>query len=229
MKEDGSRLSISISVEGDAFSIVDVFTSESIIYKKGNFVVKTLDCSKVVTQLQNLQEALLSFKPALTFGLKPFGNDDTISIRTNEHFDWTINYKSSVARIKNNMVKHSTLFDSNYVLKYLNKVYSVLLTANTVLDPKRNIIRKISDIGAVIWKYEGHSILTYEQYVASDYITNCLVDGIFYDQVFVAVSKEAGTVKILDKKDLTELFEAPIDESVLLFHKETTDIFNMEE
>ena len=108
-------------------------------------------------------------------------------------------------------------------------MYSILLTANKILDPKHNIIRKISDIGAIIWKYKGHSVLTYEQYVANDYITNCLVDGIFYDQIFVSVSFEEGTVRLLKPNDLTTLFEAPIDESVLVFHKEKTDIFKMED
>lgn len=227
MREDGSRLSFSITK--DSFSITDAITGNSIILKKGTIISNTLDKKEVIDQIKNLQEALLTYKNRFAFKMDSIGTEaDSVVIRTNAHFDWTISTPRGTAHLYNNFCKHDRDFDKTAVLRQLNRVHAALLTAGVRLNPKRDIVRRVVDIGAIVWKYEGHSILGYEQYVASDYITNCLVDGIFHDIVFVGVSKENEDVVLFDK-ECNVLFKTPLDESILLFHGESSSIFKLKE
>lgn len=227
MKEDGARLSLSIK-KGN-FHITDNLTGKVIINSDGNFTAFTLDKDIVITHIQNLQEALFSYvESPLYFPTKKIpvlSNDTTVVIRENKHFNWTISHNGKSASLADNTYTYVRGFDKNAVLSAINKVYAALLTAGVSLNPKRDIVRRIADVGVLVWVYNGHSIVAYENNIDGIIMKDCLIDGVFYPIAVVSSSREEDVVRLFDN-NMQEIITYPLDASVLEYFTPDEDMFN---
>lgn len=222
MVDTGDRLSYSI--KGKDFSINDNLSGGSIIYAGGSYTSFTIDRKIVLQHLQDLQDALNGYtKKVLWFKkLKPISYNDSLVICEDKHCVWTLGLNGKGAVLDNGAFCYTRGFDVISVLRKINYVYSQVLCAKAALDPKRDIVRRISDVGLLVWVYKEHSIAVYERNVSGCCMTNCLVDGVYYKALLVGSSKELGLATLFTP-DFEEVTEFPLDDSILAYYPDVTE------
>lgn len=216
MVDTGNRLSYSIN--GDSFHITDVVNGKSIVCSNGTFVAFSIDKDVILDHLKNLSEALSSYeKRRNAKKVVALSCSDNIIIREDKHFTWTIGYSGKGATYEDNSYICTRGFDPVYILRAVNHVYVQILNAAKVLNPKRDIVRRISDIGLLVWVYEGHSVVVFEKNVEGACMSNCLVDGNYYDVLLVGTSKSKQKATLFDT-DLNTILSFPLDDSILTYY-----------
>lgn len=225
MIEDGSRLSFSIS--DSTFSITDNLTGKIVQYNGKAFIAFTMNKDVVLNHLKNLQEALMSCtkRTALFSKISTLSVNDTVVIREDDHFEWTLGYGSKGAHIENNVMMTNLGFEDNVVLSRINKTYAIIISADKILTPKVDIVRRVADAGLLVWVSSGHSIVCYESSVSGATMTDCLVDGKYYPLALVSVSDEDNTCTLFTA-DLTEIITYPLDDSIKFFYKSNEHVFD---
>jgi len=217
MKDDAYRLIISIN-DTDNYSISDALSGKTILCLKGNITASTLDIDVVLQHIRNLEEALMQYRTSTKMfsKLPVLSGNSRLTIREDAHFAWTLSYEGKSAVIKDNCVTRVVGFDVNYVLKTINKLYYTLTLHNKPLNPKRDIVRRIIDVGLVVWVHNGHSVVVYEKNISGNCMVDCLVDGVYFKTAIVSTSGELGVTTIFTT-DLEELLSFPTDDSILTF------------
>lgn len=224
MTDDLSRLSISI--DNHKFSVQDTMSGGYIYYNNGAFNGVTLDPSIVQSHLKSLNEALCSWKkkyrrfykgPVLSTG-------KTLAIREDKHFTWTLSYSNMSAHLEDGLMCMSYGFDVDKVIRNINLVAATVITANKILTPDRDIVRRIIDVGVLCWVHDGHSVVHYEKNVKGNTMLNCLIDGEFYPLVIVSASRDKDSVTLFTS-DLAEIITYPLDDSILHFYCCDEDVF----
>lgn len=217
MIDDGCRLSFSIT--GDSYSVTDTISGNAIINVRGNYTASSLDRDTVLQHIQNLQEALMTYKQrrAVFNKIVPLSSNSTLIIRENTHFDWTLGLMAKGAQLADNVYTYNKDFDKDAVLRIINKVYASLLLMNATLNPKRDIVRRIADAGLLVWVYENHSVVVFEKDVLGNCMSNCMIDGIYFKVILVSTSKETGTTTLFTTQ-LEELLTFPTDDSIRTFY-----------
>ncbi len=227
MKDDGYRLSFSI--KDDSFVITDTLNGTTIINTHGKFVSLTLDVNVAMQHIQNLQEAIMSYSEKW---LTPFNTSKNIIttkkgivVRENSHFSWSIGVPGNSALLENEVTYKTMGFDKLTVLNGINYVYSQLLIKQVVLNPKRDIVRRIIDVGLLVWVHEKNSLAVYEKNVSGNLMTNCLINGVYFNIVIVSSSRELGKTTLFNSK-LEEIVSFPLDDSILAFYPIDEDAFD---
>ena len=225
MVDTGDRLSFSIN--GNDFNITDNLSGKNIVYSKGNFISFTLDKLIVLQHIKDILEALTCYKKKISFSgkLKEISTGKSILIREDRHFVWTLGLDGKGAVLDKGTFTHSIGFDITTVLRKINFVYSQVLACDAVLNPKRDIVRRITDVGLLVWVYNKHSVVVYEKNVQGCCMTNCLIDGVYYEAVLVGSSKENNEVTLFESTDLSEILSFPLDTSVLAYYPDVTESF----
>lgn len=217
MYDDGYRLSFSITK--DSFNIVDNLSGESIINVRGNYISFTLDKDIALQHIKNIQEALMTYKTKRSL----FSNDASavltvgLSIQENAHFDWSLSLDRKGAKLKDNTLVMSSGFDKELALRTINKLYADLLTKSTVLNPKRDIVRRIVDAGLLVWVHKGNSVVVYEKNVTGNYMINCMFNGMFFPVLVVSTCKKTNSTTLFNSK-LEEIATFPLDQSIMSFY-----------
>ena len=223
MKDDGARLSIQIS--GPRFNIIDGVSGKYMLCRDNGTIIATLSKACVEQHIQNLNEALNSksvkrihkfFRPASVKG------DTDIVIQEVKHETYRITHNGYSAEIKNGIVVCDKGFDNVMVLRGLNYIWSKLVTMQASLAPTRDIVRRIADVGVLVWVWGGHSIVCYEKNIAGSIMLSALFDGKYYSQLFVSVNLDQNVCRLFDS-DLRLVVELPVDQSILTYYPNDTD------
>lgn len=217
MKEDGLRLSFSI--EKDNFVINDTLSGKVVLNVHGNFTACNIEREDIINHLDNLQEALMSYQKSKPLFFKPraLSITDSIVIRENDHFCWTISHDGETAEIKDNRIDMTSHFDLDLLLKRINRVLAHVVSAESTLISKTSIIRRLSDVGMLIWKYKEHSAVVYEDNCNGTMMFDCLIDGMFY-QYAVVFFNDDKTVSVYTN-NYEEIMRVPLDESISYYFK----------
>lgn len=212
MIEDGVRLSYSIF--GDNANIINMLTGETLIVSGTNIVCANLSPDIVTTHIKNLTEVLMSSKRSRSLVRKhDFTERNNLTVREENHGEYTISFRGSGCTVKNNMVICYRGFDFDDCLKAINGLLAKLVQSAMPLKPKRDIVRRIADVGVLVWVYNGHTVITYEDHIMGNYMFNCLIDARFYDGVIVSTSRADDKAYILDKH-FNVIVEFPLDGSI---------------
>lgn len=225
MTEDGKRLFLSI--RHDSFSITDNLTGKIFIATAPGCKVTacTLDSESIIKHIDNIQEALTTFKRVNKWRSKeePLSSNSTLIIREEAHHWWTISYGGLVAIVKNGSIITTKSFDVTLVLRKINFVRSILYNNTTQkLTPQLDTVRRIAECGAVLWNYKNHHIFGYECNISGCTMIDCFVDRIYHKLIFVSVSEDKNEVNVFDKK-LNLLFSCPLDDSIRYFYKDDSE------
>lgn len=226
MIEDGNRLTMSLGV--NSFFITDTLSGKSVVFKDGNCSAFTLNKEIVLKKIMTLQEALNTYtvKVALPFQKVPvISYNDNLIIREDKHFCWTVGYNSKGAVLADNAYVKSRGFDEDIVLRRLNSIYSQILNLDLARDPRHDIVRRISDVGLLVWVYGQHSIAVYEKNVSGCCMSNCLIDGEHFDVVLVGTSVSQQTAVLLTQ-DFEEIVTFPLDDSILAYYPDGDKIYS---
>lgn len=229
MIEDGSRLTLSLG--SDSFFITDTLTGKSIIFKEGHCSAFTLDKDVILNKISTLLEALNTYtvKSVLPFQKLPvIGYADKLIIREDSHFSWTIGVGGKAAQLHDHTYYKGHGFDEDLVLRRLNSIYSQILNLDIARDPKRDIVRRISDVGLLVWVYGKHSVAVYEKNVSGCCMANCLIDGTYYEAVLVGTSVSNKRAVLLTP-NLEEIVTFPLDNSILAYYPDGDKIYSTQE
>lgn len=225
MQDDGYRLSFSLS--DGSFTIVDNLSGKSIINTRGNYTAFTIDREVALNHLKNIQEALMSYQEKQLFlnKIPSLSGTQCLIIRENAHFDWTIGYMGKGAQMVNSKLTYTRGFDKDSILSIINKVYATLLVKDVALNPKRDIVRRIADVGVLVWVYKGHSVVAYEKNISGNCMTGCLIDGLYFPVILVSTSRELNQTTLFNSK-LEEILTFPLDDSILSYYSVDEEAFD---
>jgi len=225
MIEDGVRLSYSIFNENA--NVVNMLSGETLIVVGNNIVSAKLDTGVVVQHIRNLTELLLTSKYKKSLRKKHgFTSDDNLTVREENHNEYTISYQGCGCTVKDNIVTCYRGFDFDGCVRVINGLLSKLIQLTMPLEPKRDIVRRIADVGVLVWVYNGHSVVTYERNVMGNYMFNCLIDGKHYPSVVVSTSRAENSTCILDSK-LELVLEFPLDKSIESYYPCDDEVFDI--
>lgn len=229
MKVDDHRLSFSI--QDDSFYVTDSTTGNTLVYSKGKWVAHTLDDNTVINHIKSLQEAMMTYKPIKASVFESKSNAITttsgILIRENGKQDWSVCHEEHSAVLENNNLIYWRGFDYKIILNRINFMFTTLLSKGNVLNPKRDIVRRIADVGILVWVYNGKSLVVYEKCIHGCCMKECLINGVHYETVIVNSSRERGTATLFDISgdNMKELITLPLDTSILEYYPPDEDAF----
>lgn len=226
MNDTGSRFSYSI--RGDDFTITDNYHGTAYVYQNGQCLDCSVDTADVISNIRNLVEALSTYpRRVVLFGKKlpPYSNPGTLLITEDSHLTWSISCEDASACYLDNYYISTRDFDTGNILRAINTVYANIVYANKPLEPKRDIVRRISDVGVLVWVYDGHSLVTYERSINGCVMEKCLVDDVFYEQVLVGTSMSQG-IATLFTLNLEEILTFPLDDSILAYFPDGDKMFS---
>lgn len=219
MKDDGARLSI--TGDYDSFTVTDNLTNKTIICTNGQFIRFDIDKEVVCNHLNNLQQ-LLTTANKRHFGYKAFGkfaNKEGITVMERDHYEYRIICSGKCADLNETTLHCQYGFDVYQALRFVGRIYSKVIQADKSLNPARDIVRRIVDVGVLVWVHDGHSIVCYEDNIEGLTMSNCLIDGNFYNIVMVSVNAAENRCTLFDA-ELNIIVEYPLDDSILTYYKE---------
>lgn len=219
MKDDGARLSL--TCDSESFTITDNLTNKTIIYTKGKFTQFAIDKEIVCNHLNNLQQLLTTVSKSC-FGYKPFGrfpSRESLTVMERDHYEYRLIVHGKCGDLTETSLRCQFGFDVYAALRFLSKVYSLIIQSDKTLNPSRDIVRRIVDVGVLVWVYDGHSIVCYENNIKGLTMSACLIDGKYYDVVIVSVNIEDNRCTLFDS-ELRIIIEYPLDDSILTYYKE---------
>lgn len=226
MKDDGARLSYVI--RGCSYKILDNTNGQYCIFNLGETPIVTMDKKLAIDHLETLTYLLNSVQRKST-GLFPVHRKHRtgeIKITEISHYNYEIVIDDCIT---------CTLTDKFFtapkgieiidILRNVNYVWSSLLQLKVTLNPSRNIVRRIADVGVLVWVYRGQSIVCYENNICGSIMLNCMVNGEHYKQIYVSLNKEENLCELFDS-NLQLICELPIDESILAYYSYDADAFS---
>lgn len=229
MRETGDRYNLRCT--GSQINIVDLLNSKTtIVSDKGVVVSDAIPRENVISWIDTIMEILLSpgtkQTKSLLGNMKTLqvvnGRKDELVITQQGHMSWSIYTYSGCALLTANKLYKKSWFDQNLVLRKLNYVKSILISAGKKLKPEHDIARRISDVGAVVLTYGGNSIICYESEISGSAVCNCLVNGLYHTLIYISVNTDTNEVNVFDK-ELHLLFSCPVDDSLLHFFSDDTE------
>lgn len=224
MVDDGRRLTFSI--KKNSFHIYDNLSGESVLYNSGKVLNANIPFDSIRTHLECLQEALLTYERNRVFFKKiPGPVADDLYIVEESHFSWMISYRKSHAIVKDGRITHTSGFSCIDVLALMNMVFATTLSLKPTLCPKKDIVRRIVDIGLLVWVHDGDSVVVFENNVSGNTMTNCLVNGDYYPVLLVSTSVESNCA-VLVTPDMEEVVSFPVDQSVLTYYPSDDSVFD---
>lgn len=223
MREDGNRLSYTIrgttvtitnNMDGTMFAMSGSQTTP----------ICNIDLKLLYEHIQTLQELIVRNK-VRHLGYKPFvrtAKDTTVTIVECDHYSYRIIVHGKCAELNEFSFSAQFGFDTQKLLNALSYAYSVVSSSDVALRPARDIVRRIADVGILVWVYEGHTLVCKDVNISGCTLVNCLVDDHFYDLVYVSSNIEHNKCYVFDKH-LEEIFTVPLDKSVLTYFPPDTE------
>lgn len=221
---DASLLRLTYEIVGENFTIHDTITGGVIIYKNGNFESYTLDKETVVRNVRLLIESLHTCTVKKSHRSPEILGScyDAMAIRTDGPFKWSISYGMCAGTVASSVLRITHKFDVQRVLGALNKLVYVLTTADQILTPRVDIVRRIPDAKLVVWVWKENSTVCYEDSIKGCTMSNCLINGIYYDVVLVSANSDAKTCTLFTT-NLDPIVEYPLDDSITFFYHDVKE------
>lgn len=223
MKDTEHRLSYSLSDK--EFNITDNRTGDVIRYNGASFTAFTIDKEIVIAGLQNLLEMLSTWKYSATvfFDTAPYKNN--LVILENSFLSWSMYLDGITATAGDGKIRKSPRFNEDKARSIIARCLGEIMRAGGLLKPKADIVRRIADAGLLVWVHGATSCVCYEKDVSGMTMSNCLVNGEYYEALLVSVSSIDQRVTLFTS-ELQEVAEFPYDKSIGFFYKPDEVIFD---
>lgn len=219
--QSGALMRLNIEINDDAFLLHDSISGKVVIYEEGQYKAFALDRDDVIARLQRMQSALLSWSKVKSI-LQPsdvISTDERLVIREDGVESWTVCCDKRSAKLANGKFTYNWKMNADHVLSKINKMICILLSANKILQPQVDIVRRIPDARLVVWTYKEHSTVCYEEGIKGPTMSNCLVDGKYYDVVLVQSDENSKTCTLMTT-DFEVIVEYPLDDSIKFFYED---------
>lgn len=223
MIENGMRLRI--TVIGKDITILDTVSEGTIIYRNGLFLMDRLVHEEVLDNITGLQQLLMS-NPVKRQHIKRVGEFTSgLSITELEHCVTQFKYDSEEALLSEGSLKCSRKFSVDNVMSKLSQVVAVLARkGNTILSPKHNICRRLSDLGLFVIKDNNHQIVCREANRQGNRLINCLFDNMTLTWLYVDVHAEEKKVYLFNY-NCSLVAEFDYDESFDVYFVADNNVF----
>lgn len=217
MIDDGARLSYSI--RGTSVNITNNMDGKVFVSSPSQAApVMTIEKELLYNHIKTIQQLLASHN-LNTFMYKPFAkvpNVAAVSIIEGDHYSYRFMVDGKCAELTEYAFRGQRGFNVNRLLRSLSYAYSVIMNTDPALKPKRDIVRRVADVGILVWVYGEHTLVCKDTNINGCTLINCLVDDDYYDIVLVSINMEDERCYIFSK-GLTELFSVPLDNSILTY------------
>lgn len=212
---------INLEISSNSFLVHDSISGGVIIYEEGQFKAFALDRDSVFSRIQMLQTCLLSWSKVRCFKQPSdvLSDSDRVVIREDGQESWTISYNGFSAKLSNGRLKYHHKMNVDIILSYVNKLACLLLSADKILQPHVDIVRRIPDARLVVWTYKEHSTVCYEDGIKGATMNNCLIDGKYYDVVLVQSDEDSMTCTLMTT-NFDVIVEYPLDDSIKFFYED---------
>ena len=224
MLDDGNRLSYSI--RGKNVTVTNNLDGSMLVKTQSQAQpIVTLDRKVLYNHIQTIQEIILRNK-FKSFGYRPFKKDaeDGVQVIECDHFCYRFIVDGKCAEATELSFRGQRGFNADKLMNALNYSYSVAVTSDPALQPKRDIVRRIADVDLLVWVHDGHTLVCKADNINECTLINCLVDNDVYRLVYVSINTDDDRCYVFDS-NLNEIFSAPIDASILAyFHNDTEGI-----
>ena len=211
------RLNVEISPK--SFLVHDSISGGVVIFEDEQYKAFALDRESIIKRLQMLQSSLLSWSKVrcLRQPSDILSESERVVIREDGQESWTISCNGLSSKLANGQFKHHRKMNVDIVLSYVNKMVCQLLAADKILQPHVDIVRRIPDARLVVWNYKEHSTVCYEDGIKGATMSNCLIDGAYYDVVLVQSDEESMTCTLMTT-EFDVIVEYPLDDSIKFFY-----------
>ena len=217
---------LNVEIKYNSFVIHDPLSGGTVLFKDDCFQAFNLDRDMVVQRMASLQSSLLTAKKStalLGMSLTRPSEEVIVSINDDGVLSWTIYCDGKTGILQDGKLKTDFYFNSDLLLSKVNWVVFNLVRATRILQPRTDIVRRIPDAHLVVWVWNGHSVVCYEDGINGVTMDNCLIDGKSYDLVLVQADETTGTCTLISK-DFKMLAEFPLDDSIQFFYKDEKNI-----
>lgn len=216
---NNSLIRFNISIQGNDFVIHDSISGNVTSFESGIYKCFGLDRNIIVQHLQQLQTAMMSAKHKKCYRQPSdiLSNGPTVTIRQDGQESWTIGIFGNSAKLCNGALLYKKGFNADTVMSFINRTLCTLLQADKILQPKVDIVRRIPDARLVVWTYGSHSTVCYEEGINGATMSNCLIDGNYYDLVLVQSDEESKACTLLTT-NFDIIVEYPLDDSIKFFY-----------
>lgn len=222
MRDDGNRLSYSI--KGKTIAVTNNVDGTMLTMSDNQQnPICTLDRKMLYEHVTTIQQLIMRNKPKC-FGYRPFTRTVTSGVNITEcdHYSYRFIVDGKCAELTEHSFHQQFGFDTQKLLNALSYVYSVAAKQDPTLRPDRDIVRRIVDVGILVWVYEGRTLVCKDINIDGCTLKNCLIDDDFYPLVYVSINKDLKRCFVFDEK-LQEIFSVPLDESILTYFPEDND------
>lgn len=223
MKDSEHRLSYSLSEK--EFNITDNKTGDVIRYNGASFTVFTIDKEIVLTGLQNLLEMLSTWKDSATLFFDSAPYKKNLVILENSFMSWSLYLDGITATASDGKCRRSPRFDKDKACSIIARCLGEIMRAGGLLKPKSDVVRRIADAGLLVWVDGATSCVCYEKDVDGLTMSDCLVNGTYYEALVVSVSALDQRVTLFTP-ELEEVADFPYDKSVSFFYKPDEVLFD---
>lgn len=223
MLENGMRLQVSI--EKDGFTIIDTLTDNVILYRNGVYVKDDLVHEDVLDNLLGMEQLAMDSKIRRSVRMKCDDEMPGVVITQLQHCQFRVRYDKEEALVEESSTKCTRKYDSCVFVNAIAGVVETLAkTGNTILAPKSDCCRRISDLGLIAMKSSKHLIVVRSNNKIGNVLTNCLVDDTTFQWLYVSCNIEEGKVHVFNC-DFNEVAEFKYDESFSVYFADDKDCF----
>lgn len=228
MIEDGMRLQIDVTDKD--FSILDQLSDKMIMYKDGVYVQDTLTHITVVTHLRNLSERLMKARVKQSRVFRKGHASKGLSIVENQHSQAVFSTTTGTAEMEDDRLITYSKFDKTTVVNTLAYVVGVLCrSGNTVLDPRRSVVRELADMKLLTFKdtQNGNVLVVHKDNVFGNVLNNVLYNRIVFEYLYVDLHPEENLVYIFNN-EFEEVCTLPYDKSFDVYFVADDNVFESE-
>lgn len=220
---------LSYSINFTKITINDNLQPGVVLFENDQFSAFSIDKEVIIQELQNIVASIMRSKKQSMFRVanKPQATNSLV-INEESYFQWRMSLNGKGALLTHDTLKLEVGFDVDRALTFVNKALAEVIRSDQILTPRVDIVRRIPDAGLLVWVWQGHSIVCYEDSVIGSTMHGCLVDGTYYPIAVVSVSETNGEC-VLFTPDLQEIITYPLDASITHFYKADEHLFDKEE
>lgn len=225
MIDKGHRLSFSII--GNNYSVTDNNTGNAVIYNNDRFIVREIPDDILIPFCENLEHLLCKYKENASWLRKSYldnSNKDSVIIIEESHYVYNMLAFGKSARLTEIGFQKNLLFKTDRVLSLINRFHTLLISDSSLLKPMFDIVRRIPDVGVLVWVYDGHTVICYESNIMGSIMLDCLIDKTFYRLVYVSSNEDSNECNIFDG-NLKLIVTFPCDSSILTYYPNDNDSF----
>lgn len=213
MFTDDARLTY--SVQSKRVTIMDNISQDMFVRNADSYAeCNTLSHDVIYKHVQLLQQQLVG-KRLNWLMYKPFtnikGEESTKIMEFDNLYRFIVGGKC--AELKDGVLVGEHGFNVTKLLQDLNFAYGLVYSEGTLLRPKYDVVRFVSDANIYICKYLKSVLVVRCNNVTKNLIRNCLFNDVLYDELSFNLDLQDKVCSFYDK-DMNRVWSVPIDFSV---------------